>query len=194
MAEHASPRGEWRTRGGRTETGVAPEAYAEAFAPGLKKGIRPEDRFAPPGNGRPRAGGSSRVPALVHLPLAWFDRRARPRGLPRLQQDPHALINIAVGTDAGEDFKTEGWWVATPGSCATPIRGPLKSRFVYLYATDIDGVDLAQRHRDDVHRPGQVRGLGRGQLLAARPAGRHLRRDRHARFARLDDVPDRPRK
>ena len=51
-------------------------------------------------------------------------------------------INIAVGTDAGEAFKTEGWWVATPGSCATPVRGPLKSRFVYLYATDIDGVDL----------------------------------------------------
>ena len=60
----------------------------------------------------------------------------------RVCNKTHALINIAVGTDAGEVFKTEGWWVATPGSCATPIRGPLKSRFVYLYATDIDGVDL----------------------------------------------------
>jgi uncharacterized membrane protein len=60
----------------------------------------------------------------------------------RVCNKTHALINIAVGTDAGEAFKTEGWWVATPGSCATPIRGPLKSRFVYLYATDIDGVDL----------------------------------------------------
>ena len=60
----------------------------------------------------------------------------------RVCNKTHALINIAVGTDAGEAFKTEGWWVATPGSCATPVRGPLKSRFVYLYATDIDGVDL----------------------------------------------------
>jgi len=60
----------------------------------------------------------------------------------RVCNKTHALINIAVGTDAGEVFKTEGWWVATPGSCATPIRGPLKSRYVYLYATDIDGVDL----------------------------------------------------
>lgn len=60
----------------------------------------------------------------------------------RVCNKTHALINIAVGTDAGEVFRTEGWWVATPGSCATPIRGPLKSRFVYLYATDIDGVDL----------------------------------------------------
>ena len=60
----------------------------------------------------------------------------------RVCNKTHALANIAVGTDAGEVFKTEGWWVATPGSCATPIRGPLKSRYVYLYATDIDGVDL----------------------------------------------------
>ena len=60
----------------------------------------------------------------------------------RVCNKTHALINIAVGTDAGEAFRTEGWWVATPGSCATPVRGPLKSRFVYLYATDIDGVDL----------------------------------------------------
>jgi uncharacterized membrane protein len=60
----------------------------------------------------------------------------------RVCNKTHALINIAVGTDAGEAFKTEGWWVATPGSCATPVRGSLKSRFVYLYATDIDGVDL----------------------------------------------------
>jgi uncharacterized membrane protein len=60
----------------------------------------------------------------------------------RVCNKTHALINIAVGTDAGEAFKTEGWWVATPGSCATPVRGPLKSRFIYLYATDIDGVDL----------------------------------------------------
>lgn len=60
----------------------------------------------------------------------------------RVCNKTHSLINIAVGTDAGEVFKTQGWWVATPGSCATPIRGPLKSRYVYLYATDIDGVDL----------------------------------------------------
>lgn len=30
----------------------------------------------------------------------------------------------------------------TPGSCATLIRGPLTGRYVYLYATDIDGVDV----------------------------------------------------
>jgi uncharacterized membrane protein len=82
---------------------------------------------------------------LAHFPLpfAMLAILSTPaRADFRVCNKTHALINIAVGTDAGEVFKTEGWWVATPGSCATPIRGPLKSRYVYLYATDIDGVDL----------------------------------------------------
>lgn len=53
-----------------------------------------------------------------------------------------ALINFAVGVNAGADFSTEGWWTVTPGSCATPIKGPLTGRFVYLYATDIDAADV----------------------------------------------------
>ena len=52
------------------------------------------------------------------------------------------LVNLAVGANAGADFSTEGWWTVTPGSCATPIKGPLKGRFVYLYATDIDAADV----------------------------------------------------
>jgi len=87
---------------------------------------------------RTRAG-SARLPLTFAL-LAIFSVPARADF--RVCNKTHALINIAIGTDAGEAFKTEGWWVATPGSCATPVRGPLKSRFVYLYATDIDGVDL----------------------------------------------------
>lgn len=86
--------------------------------------------------------GTGRLPSVTcaFVLLAIFSSPARADF--RVCNRTHALINIAVGTDAGEVFKTEGWWVATPGSCATPIRGPLKSRFVYLYATDIDGVDL----------------------------------------------------
>ena len=52
------------------------------------------------------------------------------------------LINLAVGTNAGDDFATEGWWTVTPGSCATPVHGPLRGRYVYLYATGIDGADV----------------------------------------------------
>jgi uncharacterized membrane protein len=52
------------------------------------------------------------------------------------------LINLAVGYNAGEHFATEGWWTVTPGACATPIRGALTGRYVYLYAVDIDATDV----------------------------------------------------
>jgi uncharacterized membrane protein len=60
----------------------------------------------------------------------------------RVCNKTRALVNLAVGASAGQDFFTEGWWTVTPGSCATPIRGALQGRFIYLYATDIDSVDL----------------------------------------------------
>jgi uncharacterized membrane protein len=60
----------------------------------------------------------------------------------RVCNNTHALINLAVGAPAGEDFSTEGWWAVTPGSCSTPIHGRLTGRFVYLYATDIQGADV----------------------------------------------------
>jgi uncharacterized membrane protein len=52
------------------------------------------------------------------------------------------LLNLAVGYGAGADFATEGWWSVTPNTCATPIKGPLKGRYVYLYAVDIDANDV----------------------------------------------------
>jgi uncharacterized membrane protein len=60
----------------------------------------------------------------------------------RVCNKTRSLINLAVGTNAGDQFATEGWWAVTPGSCATLIRGPLAGRYVYLYATDIAGVDV----------------------------------------------------
>jgi uncharacterized membrane protein len=62
----------------------------------------------------------------------------------RVCNNTKALINFAVGVNAGADFSTEGWWTVTPGSCATPIKGPLTARFVYLYATDIDAADVVK--------------------------------------------------
>jgi uncharacterized membrane protein len=52
------------------------------------------------------------------------------------------LLNFAVGYSQGAQFATEGWWAVTPNTCATPLKGPLKGRFVYLYATDIDANDV----------------------------------------------------
>jgi uncharacterized membrane protein len=60
----------------------------------------------------------------------------------RVCNKTRALINLAVGANAAGDFSTEGWWVVTPGSCVIPIRGPLKGRYLYLYASDINGMDV----------------------------------------------------
>jgi len=60
----------------------------------------------------------------------------------RVCNKTRSLINLAVGTIAGDDFSTEGWWTVTPGSCATLVRGPLTGRYLYLYATDINGADV----------------------------------------------------
>ena len=60
----------------------------------------------------------------------------------RVCNETRSLINLAVGTNAGEDFSTEGWWTVTPGSCATLVRGPLTGRYLYLYGTDITGADV----------------------------------------------------
>jgi uncharacterized membrane protein len=52
------------------------------------------------------------------------------------------LVNIAVGYNSETSYRTEGWWTVTPTACATPIKGPLENRYVYVYAVDIDGNDL----------------------------------------------------
>jgi uncharacterized membrane protein len=52
------------------------------------------------------------------------------------------LVNVAVGYGVEDSFRTQGWWTVTPSACATPLKGPLTNRFVYLYAVDIDGNDL----------------------------------------------------
>jgi len=55
-----------------------------------------------------------------------------------------SLLNLAIGATAGADFATEGWWTVTPGSCSTPLHGPLKSRYLYVFATDINGADVTR--------------------------------------------------
>ena len=133
--EHNNP---WSIRSALTPT-LSPR---ERGRDGAELSFSPREKVAGasrPNEGLRRTGEWARLPLAFAL-LAIFSSSARADF--RVCNKTHALINIAIGTDAGEAFRTEGWWVATPGSCATPVRGPLKSRFVYLYATDIDGVDL----------------------------------------------------
>ena len=53
------------------------------------------------------------------------------------------MLNVALGSAAGDGFRTEGWWSIAANGCQSVIRGPLQSRFVYLYAADIDGRGVA---------------------------------------------------
>jgi uncharacterized membrane protein len=86
---------------------------------------------------RPRS-----VPALLGVFTALFVGIGAAHADLRVCNKTKYLINLAVGYSAGSDFATEGWWTVTPGSCATPVRGALTGRYVYLYATDIDAVDV----------------------------------------------------
>lgn len=92
------------------------------------------------------AAGSSRSLGRAWVaPLGLFlllNSQTPVRAEFRVCNNTRSLINLAVGTAAGDDFSTEGWWTVTPGSCATPIPGPLTGRYVYLFATDIQGADV----------------------------------------------------
>jgi uncharacterized membrane protein len=52
------------------------------------------------------------------------------------------LMNVALGYRGEVDYQTEGWWAVAAGACITPLRDPLASRYVYVYATDIDNNDV----------------------------------------------------
>jgi len=74
--------------------------------------------------------------------IGLFSTGATARAEFRVCNNTRVLVNFAIGSLAGADYATEGWWTVTPGSCATPIHGPLTGRYLYLYATGIDGADL----------------------------------------------------
>lgn len=49
------------------------------------------------------------------------------------------VVNVAIGTDTGVDFRTEGWWTIGTNQCANVIREELTSRYIYIYAMDVFG-------------------------------------------------------
>lgn len=52
------------------------------------------------------------------------------------------LANVAIGQPGPEGFETRGWWKIGPNQCATVIRKPLASRYLYVFATDVFGKEL----------------------------------------------------
>jgi len=47
-------------------------------------------------------------------------------------------VGIAIGYHDQNGWVTEGWWTLNARLCETLIKGPLASRFYYIYAVDYD--------------------------------------------------------
>lgn len=52
------------------------------------------------------------------------------------------MANVAVGQLVDGQFQTRGWWKVGPNQCAAVIRDALKSRYLYVFATDVFGKEL----------------------------------------------------
>ena len=51
--------------------------------------------------------------------------------------DSFDVLNLAVAYDPGEGFFSEGWWTIAPNRCVPLIRERIRSRYVYVFATDV---------------------------------------------------------
>lgn len=51
--------------------------------------------------------------------------------------DSFDVLNLAVAYDPGGGFVSEGWWTVAPNRCVTVIRDRIRSRYVYVFATDV---------------------------------------------------------
>lgn len=52
------------------------------------------------------------------------------------------VVNVAIGQEAGDSFRTDGWWTIGTNQCANVVKTPLANRYVYVYATDVFGQPL----------------------------------------------------
>lgn len=91
-------------------------------------------------------GGSRARPNLLGLalfllvaPLAASLATAAPaRADLRLCNKTTGNIGVAVGYKANDSWVTEGWWNVEANNCEVVVKGPLNSRYYYVYAVDYD--------------------------------------------------------
>lgn len=58
------------------------------------------------------------------------------------------VVNVAIGRESGNEFRTDGWWTIGTNQCARVIKGTLENRYVYIYATDVFGKPLLEGHTE----------------------------------------------
>ena len=69
--------------------------------------------------------------------MAYSWRRDTCRG--RVCRQSYDVVNVAIGQDINDEFRTEGWWTIGPNQCANVIKDELVSRYIYIYAQDVFG-------------------------------------------------------
>jgi uncharacterized membrane protein len=56
----------------------------------------------------------------------------------RLCNNTSSRVGVAVGYKDKQGWLTEGWWNVAARSCESILKGPLASRYYYVYAVDYD--------------------------------------------------------
>jgi uncharacterized membrane protein len=83
------------------------------------------------------------------------------------------VVNLAVGQQVEDAFRTEGWWTVGANQCVNVIREELGNRYIYVYATDVFGHPILSGSTDMCveRRRFTIRGIGecwqRGHIAAA---------------------------
>lgn len=60
----------------------------------------------------------------------------------RLCNQSFDVLNVALGTAQGQDYKTQGWWRVAPNQCANLLRENLRSQNYYVFAADVFGNEV----------------------------------------------------
>jgi uncharacterized membrane protein len=121
---------------------------AAVFPAALEDGPMPLDTampVTPDDSVRHNAAGALRVARFlaifgVLLPLlAAFGLASPARAEFHVCNQTLDVVNVAIGQQENEAFRTEGWWTVGSNQCATVIRGDLQVRYLYVYASDVFG-------------------------------------------------------
>ncbi len=54
------------------------------------------------------------------------------------------VVNVAIGQQYDDAFRTEGWWTIGSNQCALVIREELRNRYVFVFANDVFGQPLLE--------------------------------------------------
>jgi uncharacterized membrane protein len=54
------------------------------------------------------------------------------------------VVNVAIGQQETDVFRTEGWWTIGSNQCANVIKGKLETRYIYVFARDVFGQTLLE--------------------------------------------------